>query len=141
MSQAAACSSSFCLVANAPIFRLAENRKNSCPMGVAGMSQAALALRVFVCSRRLTFSALRKNTKTPYIGRCGHGKRAPAECSDGGGKKQSHPAEGVAENLGFGARGRLPPPEMGRAFFSIKYNQKTCPHHMPRAILRLPWKF
>ena len=24
-------------------------------------------------------------------------------------KKQSHPAEGVAENLGFGARGRLPP--------------------------------
>jgi len=32
-------------------------------------------------------------------GRCGHGEEFPAECSDGGGKKQSHPAEGVADSL------------------------------------------
>ena len=68
-------------------------------MGVAGMSQAAACSLSFYLVAKAPFFASQKNVKTLIDGRCGHGKRAPAECSDGGGKKQSHPAEGVADSL------------------------------------------
>ena len=56
-------------------------------LGVAGMSQAAACSLSFYLVAKAPFFASQKNVKTLIDGRCGHGKRAPAECSDGGGKK------------------------------------------------------